>query len=116
MMGASGAEAPRGLKPTLQIHEVSKHFAGVTALDRVSFAVERGAIHAITGENGAGKSTLMRIVAGLDRADSGEVRFHGRAIAMIHQELLAFPNLSVAENVCIGQEPIGRIPGWIDRR
>jgi ABC-type sugar transport system ATPase subunit len=100
---------------TLQIQNVSRSFGGVRALDRVSFDVARGTVHAITGENGAGKSTLMRIIAGLDRADSGEVRFHGRGIAMIHQELLAFPSLTVAENVCMGREPV-RWGGWLDRR
>jgi ABC-type sugar transport system ATPase subunit len=71
-------------------------------------------VHAITGENGAGKSTLMRIVAGLDSPDTGAVRFHGRAIAMIHQELQTFPDLSVAENIWMGQERM-RAFGILDK-
>ena len=98
----------------LRVHSVSKSFGGIQALDHVDLAVEAGTVHAVTGENGAGKSTLMRIIAGLETADSGEVEFRGRAIAMIHQELLAFPDLSVAENLFMGDEP-GRF-GWIDRR
>src|SRR5579872_5771500 len=98
----------------LRVKAVSKSFGGIQALDRVDLSVEPGTVHAVTGENGAGKSTLMQIIAGLIRPDSGEVRFSGRAIAMIHQELLAFPNLSVAENLFMGQEP-SRF-GWIDRR
>jgi ABC-type sugar transport system ATPase subunit len=77
--------------------------------------VNRAEVHAITGENGAGKSTLMRIIAGMERPDSGAVHFHGEGISMIHQELLTFPDLTVAENICMGQEPVGRFPGWLDR-
>jgi ABC-type sugar transport system ATPase subunit len=99
----------------LKVEGVSKLFGGIQALDRVRLAVRRSEIHAVTGENGAGKSTLMRIIAGLESADCGEVCFSGRGIAMIHQELMTFPNLSVAENICMGQEPGRRVPGWLDR-
>jgi inositol transport system ATP-binding protein len=100
----------------LQVEEVSKAFWGIQALDRVRLTVERGEIHAVTGENGAGKSTLMRIIAGLERADSGTVRFQGQRVSMIHQELLPFPDLSVSENIWMGQEPSRAFPGWLDRR
>src|SRR5579863_4561148 len=98
----------------LRVEGVSKAFGGVKALDRVDLTVLPATVHAVTGENGAGKSTLMKIIAGLYRPDSGTVGFSGRAIAMIHQELLSFPDLSVAENIFMGQEP-ARF-GWIDRR
>jgi len=81
----------------------------------VRLEVRRGEVHALTGENGAGKSTLMRIVAGLETADQGAVRFSGNGIAMIHQELMVFPDLTVAENICMGQEPQRWLPGWLDR-
>src|SRR5205085_8016916 len=55
-----------------------------------------------------------KIAAGIERPDSGEIRFHGRAIAMIHQELLPFPDMTVAENISMGTEPV-RAFGWIDR-
>lgn len=97
----------------LQIRQVTKSFPGVRALDGVSFDVAAGSVHALMGENGAGKSTLMRIVSGLERADTGEVRCMGR-VAMIHQELMPFRELSVAENIFMGREPV-RGPGWIDR-
>jgi inositol transport system ATP-binding protein len=100
----------------LQLEEVSKTFWGIQALDRVRLTVARGEIHALTGENGAGKSTLMRIIAGMERADSGQIRFQGQRIAMIHQELLPFPDLSVSENIWMGQEPSRGFPGWLDRR
>jgi ABC-type sugar transport system ATPase subunit len=99
----------------LEVSGVSKSFWGIRALDNVSLSVKPGEIRAITGENGAGKSTLMKIIAGQERPDTGEVRFQGRAIAMIHQELLPFPDLSVAENILIGQEPTRWLPGWVDR-
>jgi ABC-type sugar transport system ATPase subunit len=92
---------------------VSKSFGGILALDDVSLTVQAGEIHAVTGENGAGKSTLMKIVAGWYRPDAGTIRFAGRRIAMIHQELLAFPDLTVAENIWMGREPSRW--GWLDR-
>ena len=101
------------MDPILEVRDISKSFWGVKALDRVRLDVRRGEIHALTGENGAGKSTLMRILAGMQSADSGEVVFRGLAISMIHQELLPFPDLSVAENICMGQEPVRW--GWVNR-
>jgi len=114
--------------PVLQAGNVSKAFPGVQALADVELDVEAGAVHALIGENGAGKSTLARILAGLDQPDSGEIRFLGRAVrlrhphealrlgvAMIHQELMPFPALSVAENILMGCEPTRGRVGWIDR-
>ena len=101
--------------PLLEVVNISKSFWGIQALSDVSLSVRSGDVHAVTGENGAGKSTLMKIVAGQERADSGQIHFRGRAIAMIHQELLPFPELSVAENIFMGQEPTHRLPGWVDK-
>jgi ribose transport system ATP-binding protein len=110
----------------LQFHRISKRFPGVRALDEVSFAVERGSCHALIGENGAGKSTLGKILAGIDTADAGELKLDGReirpadplvarqlGIAMVHQELAFCPNLTVAENLCLGDLP--QRAGWLDR-
>ena len=104
------------MEPVLEVEGVGKSFWGIKALDGARLTVRKGEIHAVTGENGAGKSTLMRIIAGSESADAGEVRFHGRGIAMIHQELLPFPDLTVAENICMGREPVRRLPGWLDKR
>jgi inositol transport system ATP-binding protein len=111
------------------VRNLSKTFPGVKALDGVSLDLDRGQVHALVGENGAGKSTLMKILAGLDVPDAGEIRFKGRrlhlrsphdalqaGLSMIHQELMPFPDLTVAENLLIGREPASRFPGWIDRR
>ena len=104
--------------PFLEFCGITKRFPGVLALDGVSFSVERGTCHALIGENGAGKSTLGKILAGVHMADSGELKINGRiiqptnplvarelGIAMVHQELAFCPNLSVAENLCLGDLP-----------
>ncbi|MCC6354279.1 MAG: sugar ABC transporter ATP-binding protein [Verrucomicrobiae bacterium] len=115
------------LGPLLRVEGLTKSFPGVRALDGVHLAVRRGTVHALMGENGAGKSTLMRVLAGLEKPDSGAIRFRGRefapmhphdalrqGISMIHQELMPFPELSVAENIFMGREPTRGWPGWID--
>lgn len=104
--------------PYLTFSHITKRFPGVLALDDVSFTVERGECHALMGENGAGKSTFGKILAGVYNADSGELRLEGdpihptdplRArqlgIAMVHQELAFCPNLTIAENLCLGDLP-----------
>jgi inositol transport system ATP-binding protein len=113
----------------LEVRNISKHFGGVRALEDVSLDVRAGEVHCLMGENGAGKSTLLRILAGLQPADSGEVLLRGelcrfrspddairRGVAMIHQELMPFPEMTVAENIFIGREPVQGWQGWIDRK
>ena len=112
----------------LHVRNLCKSFPGAQVLTNVSLDVQAGTIHAMMGENGAGKSTLMKILVGLQTADAGEILFNGqpwriknphdalkRGVAMIHQELLPFRNLSVAENIAMGREPTRWFPGWIDR-
>jgi ABC-type sugar transport system ATPase subunit len=102
----------------VEMRDVSKRFGAVQALDDVSLAVGAGEIHAVVGENGAGKSTLVRILAGVETADAGVVRLEGEevrfttprqaleaGIATIHQELELIPQLSVAENIFVGERP-----------
>ena len=104
--------------PLLQMSAISKRFPGVVALDRVDFDVAAGEIVGLVGENGAGKSTLMKILTGIHRADSGEIRIDGvpvamhgpadaarRGIGIIHQELEVIDTLDVAGNVFLGREP-----------
>jgi ABC-type sugar transport system ATPase subunit len=110
----------------IQFSGVTKHFPGIVALRDVSFGIAPGSVHAICGENGAGKSTLGRILAGVHRADGGQVVLDGRSVsfasprealeagvAMVHQELSFCDNLTVAENVCLHSLPARR--GFIDR-
>lgn len=97
----------------LELAGVSKSYGAVKALSGVSFAVRRGEVHAILGENGAGKSTTLKIINGEVTPDEGEVRFAGDAdVAMVHQELAVFPNMSVAENIFVSAMP--RKGGRID--
>ncbi len=114
--------------PILEVRRLSKSFSGIRVLHDVHLAVFAGEVHAVMGENGAGKSTLMKMLAGLEQPDSGEILFRGQprrfvdphaaitaGIAMIHQELMPFRNLSVAENIFIGREPRSRMPGAVAR-
>ena len=101
----------------LETHGILKQYPGLTALNRVDYRVRRNAVNVLIGENGAGKSTLMRILAGVEAPDSGEILLNGRAIslrsprdaaahgiAIVHQELAVLPNLDLAENVFAGRE------------
>jgi ribose transport system ATP-binding protein len=94
----------------LQITRLSKRFTGTLALDTVDLDVRRGEVHALLGENGAGKSTLIKVLAGVNRADQGEIRFNGRIvdpmteklpITFIHQDLGLVDTMTVAENIAI---------------
>lgn len=121
-------EALQRNKYILQAKRISKAFPGVQALDGVDLNIEAGKVHALMGENGAGKSTLMNILIGIHSPDSGGLFFEGEPVhfngvhdalkaglSMIHQELLPFPDLTVAENIFMGNEPV-RFAGWIDRK
>lgn len=96
---------------------IVKEFSGVRVLDGVSFQLSRGSVHALMGENGAGKSTLMKILCGIYPATEGEIFMDGKTaeihspidakrlgIAMIHQELSAFHELTVAANMFMNRE------------
>ena len=111
----------------LQASAITKRFPGVVALDRVSFDLVPGEIHALCGENGAGKSTLIKLLSGLHNAGSFEgelfldqkpTSFHRVAdaqksgIAVIHQELALVGELTVAENLFLGNERRRR--GFLD--
>ncbi|MEM8703435.1 MAG: multiple monosaccharide ABC transporter ATP-binding protein [Pseudomonadota bacterium] len=103
----------------LSMQNISKTFPGVKALDQVNLDVQQGEIHAVVGENGAGKSTLMKILSGVYPHGSydGDIRFDGaparfagisdserRGIIIIHQELALVSQLSIAENIFLGNE------------
>ena len=112
----------------LVMENISKSFPGVKALSDVQLTVRKGTVHALMGENGAGKSTLMKVLIGMYSPDSGSITFKGKpvqidstetalklGISMIHQELSPVPYMSVAENIYLGREPLGRF-GLIDKR
>ena len=108
--------------------DISKTFPGVKALDRVQFELRTGEVHALLGENGAGKSTLMKILCGVQQADSGTLTYKGqvvrfssineaqeKGISIIFQELNLVPHLSVAQNIFLGREPLTSL-GVLDEK
>ncbi len=101
------------------MRNIGKTFPGVRALNGVSLTVQAGEVLALVGENGAGKSTLMRILAGAEHADSGEIAIDGAVvqidgpraaehlgIGMIYQEFNLVPAFNAIENVVLGREPM----------
>lgn len=114
-------------KILLSVENVTKRFPGVIALSGIHLNLLAGEVLALIGENGAGKSTLMKILAGVQLPDEGQIKVEGRpvvldsvqtsqsnGIALIHQELNLSGNLDVGANIFLGREPLKR--GLIDRR
>jgi ribose transport system ATP-binding protein len=107
---------------------LTKSFGGVVAVRAIDFRAEPGQIHGLLGENGAGKSTFIKLLAGVLRADAGEIhlgdellayrtrRSGSSSVAAVFQELSLIPDFTVAENIWIGQEPLNRLGGVSTRR
>ena len=115
--GAGGSDPSA---PAVELLGITKRFGGIVACDHVDLTLHRGRIHGILGENGAGKSTLMKVLIGLVLPDAGSVRIDGEprtihdplaaaalGIAMVHQHFSLVDQLSVWENVALGEE------GWL---
>jgi rhamnose transport system ATP-binding protein len=98
----------------LDARAITKSYAGICALNGVSFDLRSGEVHALVGENGAGKSTLIRIITGAVTPDSGHLAVNGTTvlhntpaiarslgIAAIYQQPSLFPDLTVSENIAI---------------
>lgn len=113
-------------KLLLEMKNIHKRFPGVYALQNVNLQLKAGEIHALLGENGAGKSTLIKVLGGIYKADEGEIFINGekveinnvfdaqkKGIAIIHQELVLVPHMTVAENIFLGREP--KKNGFIDK-
>jgi len=108
------------LQPILQVHNLTKTFPSVLALDNVSMNVKRGEIHCLLGENGAGKSTLSETIYGTYLPDSGKIFFRGApveimspkdaiatGISIVHQHFVLVPPLTVLENIVLGTQKSG---------
>jgi sn-glycerol 3-phosphate transport system ATP-binding protein len=104
------------LVSAIAVENVSKHWTTasgeVRAVDSVSFALEPGTLNVLLGPSGCGKSTTLRLIAGLDHADTGRVWIDGRdvthlpparrKISMVFQSYALFPHLNVSENIIFG--------------
>jgi sulfate transport system ATP-binding protein len=96
----------------IEARHIVKRFGDFTALDGVSVAVERGSLTALLGPSGSGKSTLLRVIAGLERPDSGQVCLEGRdvtsippqerGVGFVFQHYAAFKHMTVWNNVAFG--------------
>ncbi|MGY1590625.1 sugar ABC transporter ATP-binding protein [Geodermatophilus sp. SYSU D00708] len=120
-VGETAAARPEGRAAAVRMRGISKSFDGVRVLTDVDFEVLRGEVHALAGGNGAGKSTLMKILQGVYSLDAGEIEIDGRpvqlssihdaraaGIGMVFQEFSLVPTLTVAQNISLGVEPLGR--------
>ena len=103
----------------VELHGITKRFAGVVANSDIDLSVRKGTIHAIVGENGAGKSTLMKILYGVQPPDEGTIAIDGTqvifksptdairaGIGMVFQHFMLADNLTVLENVVLGAEKL----------
>ena len=113
----------RAAAPAIDLIGITKRFPGVVANDNVSLAINGGEVHCLLGENGAGKSTLLKILSGVYRADSGEIRIADRRVAIdspkdaldlgigtVYQHSTLVPVLTVLENLMLGTEKGMRLP------
>ena len=103
--------------PAVEFRAVSKRYGGVTALDSVSLAIERGTLVTLLGPSGCGKTTILRLIAGLEQASDGQILIEGddvtllsaaeRDVSMVFQSYALFPHMTVLENVCYGLRASG---------
>ena len=101
----------------LELRDLTKSFGPQRAVDRVSLIIERGEILALLGPSGSGKTTTLRLLAGFEVPDEGQVRVEGedvtrlasvhRRFGMVFQHYALFPHLDVGENVAFGLESLG---------
>lgn len=118
---------PAASSVILEARRVTRRYPGTVALDAVHFRAYRNSVNVLIGENGAGKSTLMRILAGVESPDEGELLLNGapvvlrsprdaarHGISIVHQELSVLPNLDLADNIFAGREAI-RKGVFVDR-
>jgi ABC-type sugar transport system ATPase subunit len=101
----------------LRLTGISKRFGAVHAIHTGDITIQAGRVHALVGENGAGKSTMIKIIAGVEAADTGTIEFDGRpvtihsttdamalGVATVYQEPQLFAELTVSENIFMGRE------------
>ncbi len=108
--------------PVVRCSGVTKRYGAVAAVDDLSFALQPGEILSILGPSGSGKTTVLRLIAGFESPDRGEIRIQGRVVSgpavhvppnrrnvgMVFQEYALFPHLTVAQNVSFGLRRMSR--------
>ncbi|WP_299962368.1 ABC transporter ATP-binding protein [uncultured Roseobacter sp.] len=108
--------------PRLEVRQLRRSFAGRPVVDDVSFAIQPGQVTCLLGPSGCGKSTTLRMIAGVEMQDSGEIHVDGhlvcdtifrlppeqREIGLMFQDFALFPHLSVADNVAFGLKKSSR--------
>jgi iron(III) transport system ATP-binding protein len=115
---------------TIQLETVSKRYGATQAVDHASLTVLSGELVALLGPSGCGKTTVLRLIAGFEAPDAGEIRIAGtvvggsrwvppdrRQVGMVFQDYALFPHLTVAENVGFGlprRERAARVPQALD--
>ncbi|WP_455356444.1 sugar ABC transporter ATP-binding protein [Streptomyces sp. SYSU K217416] len=106
----------------LEMTDISKRFGGLQAVDRVTISLQGGEVLALCGANGAGKSTLVRILAGVEHADSGQIALDGvpvvidrpqtaahHGLSFVHQELNLVPKFTGLQNMAMGADRQSRL-------
>jgi ribose transport system ATP-binding protein len=119
---------PAGASSLIRVTGLRKHYGGVRALKGVDLDIRAGEIHGLVGANGAGKSTLIKILAGLESPDAGEIFVDGTPVTIatpdqatalglsfIHQELNLVPRMSALQNIMLGV-PKASTLGLVDWR
>ncbi len=110
----------------LKIQNITKKFGGFTALNNVSFELEKGEFLCLLGPSGCGKTTLLRIIAGLEEPDSGNIFLNGKDITNLHpssrnfgivfQSYALFPNMTAYENLAFALKNKKNSKGDIKKR
>lgn len=110
----------------VELHEVTRRFGTVAALDRVSLSIHQGEFFSLLGPSGCGKTTLLRVIAGLETTDSGTVKIagldaqnipaHRRPVNTVFQSYALFPHLDVRQNIAFGLRMRKTPSPEIDRR
>lgn len=107
---------PEAVSPRLDVRHLTRAFGGRAVVEDVTLAVAPGQVTCLLGPSGCGKSTTLRMIAGVERAEAGEIRIDGRLVAgpgvhvppearsvgLMFQDFALFPHLTVAENVGFG--------------
>ncbi|GAB3585852.1 ABC transporter ATP-binding protein [Leifsonia lichenia] len=109
-----------GATAVVDLRGITKAYGDLTALDDVALSVPYGTVHGLVGENGAGKSTLMKVLYGMVKPDSGEIRVGGQTlragstpaaraagVGMVHQHFAQAESMSVLENLALASSESG---------